>query len=364
MRVAFDVGPLRPDPAGVGVYVRSLLTALLRDAPEITVVPIGMRGDVSIPGAEDAPRRGLTPYPYWLQFQAPLAIRKARVDVLHCTDGLVPLAHRGKTVLTVHDLSIMTHWRSHLSRRLARVPLAYLSPHLANRLIVDSSAGADEIMSFLDIPASRIDIVPLAPREGTQPSPVELAETLSRLHLEPGAFILAPGTLEPRKNHRAVIAAFEILAAKDNLDPDVQLVLAGRRGWQADTILDAIRDSRYVNRVKWLGYVSDADLTALMSSAAIVVYASQSEGFGLPVLEAMAVGAAVVTSGVSSMPEIAADAGILVDPTDARDIARGMAEAFAGRTDLGRSAFARAQLFTWSQTAAATVEVYGRVHAG
>ena len=179
-----------------------------------------------------------------------------------------------------------------------------------------------------------------------------------RLGLARGGFLLVPGTLEPRKNHVRVIKAFEELARRAAIPSDMLLVLAGGSGWRADRTLEALAASPVRERIRLVGYVPEDDLAALMTSAAAVVYASTYEGFGLPVLEAMACGATVVTSTVSSLPEVAGDAGILVDPYDPAAIAGGIVSALGAGASSRLRSIEHAARFTWAATAAATGRVY------
>jgi alpha-1,3-rhamnosyl/mannosyltransferase len=228
-------------------------------------------------------------------------------------------------------------------------------------VIADSRATADELIRLARIRADRIDVVPLAPRTAPLPTDDDVDSVLDRMNLRRNAYILIPGTIEPRKNHVRAIAAFEHLIARSAIPSDVVLVIAGRPGWGAKTILERVDDSPARIRIKILGYVSDAELLAMMRGAGLVAYVSIYEGFGLPVLEAMACGAPVVTSRASSMPEAAGDAAVLVDPLDDGAIARGLEEAWRGQRDLRRRSKVRAAEFSWAMTAALTTDVYRRV---
>jgi glycosyltransferase involved in cell wall biosynthesis len=164
------------------------------------------------------------------------------------------------------------------------------------------------------------------------------ADAVARLGLEPGRFILAPGTLEPRKNHRRLVRAFEMLAARDR---GMRLVIVGAPGWGYRPILKAIEQSPVRDRILLTGFVDDELLASLLRTCALVAYVSLYEGFGLPVTEAMSAGAPVVTSSVSSLPEVAGDAAVLVDPDDPVAIHRG--------------------LVTWADAARETLAVYQQV---
>ena len=361
MRLAFDVGPIKAQPAGVGIYTRSLAEALAGLMLPADLAFIGKRPDATgLPDtvhARSRPQR--VPYPVWAELLGGFDARRVHAEVAHFTDGLVPIIRSGPTVVTVHDLSIVRQWRQHPLRRLPRIPLVLASPHLATRVIADSRATADEVIRLAHVSARKIDVVLLAPRAGSAPAaPEALADVLGRHDLVRDRYLLAPGTIEPRKNHVRLVDAFSQLAMRGEIDDDIVLVIAGAAGWGSRTAVRAIDESPVSRRIRRLGYVSDSDLAGLMTGAGAVVYVSTYEGFGLPVLEAMASGAPVVTSAVSSMPEAAGDAAVLVDPFSVAAIARGIREALAGREELAIRSLERAKTFTWVRTAAATREVY------
>jgi glycosyltransferase involved in cell wall biosynthesis len=360
MRVAFDVGPVQVRPAGVGMYARSLAAALAEATFIDELRFIGRRSDVA--GLPDhvpsVPRGGRMPYPVWAELLGGIDARRARADVAHFTDGLVPLVRSSPTVVTVHDLSIVRHARMHELRRLPRIPLVLASPHFADRVVADSTATADELIRLARVRARKIDVVMLAPRPGTRPVPSEVVRAvLDRYGLAPHRYVLAPGTLEPRKNHVRLIRAFTTLARQGDVDDDIQLVLVGGKGWGARTTLRAIAESPVARRIRPFGYVPDEDLMALMTGAAAVTYISTYEGFGLPILEAMACGAPVVTSTVSSMPEAAGGAAVLVDPFDVAAMGHGILEAMKDPT-LPDASLRRAAQLSWQRTAMETTSVY------
>jgi glycosyltransferase involved in cell wall biosynthesis len=183
-----------------------------------------------------------------------------------------------------------------------------------------------------------------------------MRELRARHGLRADRYVLSVGTLEPRKNHARLVRAFDALAATR---PDLRLVLAGARGWKSGAVDSAIAAAGARARIHVLGGVSADDLAALYSGATAFAYPSLYEGFGLPVLEAMAAGAPVLTSTVSSLPEVAGDAALLVDPDDSDAMAGAMHELLfdeALRTRLAGMGLARAASFTWERTARATAE--------
>lgn len=364
MRIAFDVGPVREQPAGVGVFVSSMAHALAGELPADDLVLIGKHDTaVDLPGQARSTRFTGRSYIAWLQLRAVRDVRRLGSDIGHFTDGMSPFVRHGRTVVSIHDLSVVRAWQTHPARRLLRVPFALAAPHLADLVIVPSQATADEVARLSRVSRRKIEIVPYAPRRGMTPADDSAIERVLGQHrLTRNGYILALGTIEPRKNHIRLVEAFEIGARSNAISPDMQLVVAGNAGWHARPILERMTHSSVANRIHRLGYVPAEDLSPLLTGAAAVAYPSLYEGFGLPVIEAMACGAATVTSNISSMPEVAGDAGFLVDPHDPQDIARGLAEAAqASRTHHSSTvaaAVARASEFTWERTARTVIDLY------
>ncbi|MFP5503119.1 MAG: glycosyltransferase family 4 protein, partial [Candidatus Sericytochromatia bacterium] len=282
-------------------------------------------------------------------------------DVFHATNHLAPPARKSAVVATIHDLTAIRfpEWHAPYQRLVAR----YLPKSIRRtRLILaDSQSTANDLMSYLDVPAEKIRVVPLAaaPHFDKPPSAEALLAVRARYGLA-GPYYLFVGTLEPRKNLGALLLAYQKLPrAMQEAHP---LVLVGSRGWEDEKLISMI-DA--LPTVRWLGRVPDADLPALMAEALAFVYPSRFEGFGLPVLEAMAAGAPVVTSTVSSLPEVtgtgAEAAGLLVEPEDVEGIAgamRQLAEDEDLRESLIRRGRERAKTFSWDRTAELTLAAY------
>ncbi len=354
--IGLDVGPARPHPTGVGVYVAELAAALDALAAD-RIAHLGMRagGPVrrAIPRPGDTALRG--PHLAWIVRAADAEARAAGCRLVHYTNAVAPPRATVPFVLTIHDLSIVRLPGSHPARRLGIVPFMLWAARRARLVIVPSVATADEVRKLLRVPHHRIAVIPLAPRVPL--TEITDAGVLDRLDLRENEYVLALGTIEPRKNHAGLLAAFEAVAA---MMPDLRLVFVGGDGWREGRFRRALERSRVRDRVVLAGHQPDAALSALLASCAAMAYPSVYEGFGLPILEAMAAGVPVVTSRASSMIEVAGGAAILVDPLDVASIADGILEALQRRDELAAAGRARAATRTWLDVGLETLAAYDR----
>lgn len=234
----------------------------------------------------------------------------------------------------------------------------------AEALIFVSKATLLDAERILSAGPNLRRVVPLgvSPFPAASEPPPSPPAQLSRLNVTP-PYLLFLGTLEPRKNIVRIVHAFEQVAADHT---DLTLVLAGKMGWHTQDIVSAIQHSPLQSRIRHLGFVTESDKATLLRNCAALVYPSLYEGFGLPVLEAMAAGAPVVTSNLSSMPEVAGDAALLVDPASVKAIAAAIQQILndqAVQSRLSRSGPVQASSFTWDKMAAGTKKVYDQVHA-
>jgi glycosyltransferase involved in cell wall biosynthesis len=321
IRVTIDASPLVQTRAGTARYLNALLRELRRrDDVQVSTRSFGGAGRMST----------LTRDGVWYPF---VLGREASADVLHCPTYRGPLRARRPLVVTVHDLAVLRHpetfnrWtRTYSPRVVPRVLGA------ARRIIAVSEFTRRELVELLGAPEDKISVVPNGVGdEFTRDGPS--AE---------GEYVLAVGTLEPRKNLQRLIDAAR--------RADVELRVVGARGW-GDVEVGG-------NGVSWLGEVGDAELARLYRGALCMAYPSLYEGFGIPVLEAMACGAPVVTSRGTAMEEVVDGAAVLVDARDPAEIAAGIERAAANRAELVARGLERASVFRWDAAAAATVAVY------
>jgi glycosyltransferase involved in cell wall biosynthesis len=321
VNVAIDVSSLQQTRAGTARYLKALLHELRhRDDVEVSTLSFG-GGDRASTFVRDA---------IWY----PLALsRRRNADLLHCPTYRGPVRPALPLVVTVHDLAVFRHpeafnrWtRSYSPRVVPRVLAA------ARRVIAVSEFTKRELVELLRVPDEKIRVVPNGvDAEFTREGPAAN-----------GDYVLAVGTLEPRKNLASLVEA-----ARRN---DVELRVVGARGWGGVEVGG--------NGVRWLGEVSDADLARLYRGAACLAYPSVYEGFGIPVLEAMACGTPVVTSRGTAMEEVADGAAVLVDPSDPAELAAGIERAASERDSLVARGLERARSFRWDAVADATAAVY------
>jgi glycosyltransferase involved in cell wall biosynthesis len=365
MRIAFDGTTLRPGRTGVGYYTEHLLHHLAEQGPDDDIVVVSNRPiDTTRPlpsrVAVDAPSSRV-PRMVWMQTVAPRALRRLRADIAHFTNGMVPLASPVPTVVTIHDMSLTMYPRYHPPRRVIfNRPLVDLAARRADAIITVSQSAKRDITRVYGLPADRVHVVheAAAPTFHRVEEPASLERVRQRYGL-PERFILYVGTIEPRKNLPKLIEGF----ARRHLSGDLphRLLCVGPYGWLSrdlEALLDrlGIRDA-----VQFAGYLPFDDLPALYSLAEMFVFPSLYEGFGLPVIEAMACGVPVVTGDVPALNEVAGGAVERVARLDAEslgDVMVRLARDAARREELQRLGLERAQSFSWQRAARETLDVY------
>jgi glycosyltransferase involved in cell wall biosynthesis len=298
----------------------------------------------------------------WEQAALPWSLLAEQADLLHALAFVGPLVCPRPQVVTVYDLSFLLY--PAVFNRLNRLYLSTMTPisvRRARRVIAISESTKRDLVRLMHVPAEHVDVVYPALEPGIQR--VEDGQSLAafrRRHNLPERFILFVGTLEPRKNVAALVQAYSLLRRRGMSQA---LVLAGSKGWRYEEIFAAIEASGVAQDIILPGYVAREELPLWYSAADAFVYPSLYEGFGLPVLEAMACGAPVITSNVSSLPEVAGDAALLVDPADIGGLAdaiQHVVSSSAVRSDMQARGMQRAATFTLDRMARATCAVYSR----
>ncbi len=295
------------------------------------------------------------PFPrLWTHVRLAVELARHPVALLFIPAHVLPLWCPVPAVVTVHDLGYRYEPQAHpLPQRLYLELGTWWSVRRARRIIAISQTTANDLIRFYRVPPERIAVIPHGVDTQFFPrSPQDCAVVRHRYALH-RPYLLHVGTLQPRKNLVRLVRAFELLAQHDS---DLELVLIGKRGWLAEPIERAIAESPFHERIHWLGHVDDADLPALYSAAEVFVFPSLYEGFGLPVLEAMACGTPVVASQRGALSEIARPA-LVCDPLDPRSIAEAISAARQPHQRISLSVTGRAHAahFTWERTAEDTL---------
>ena len=370
MRIAFDGTTLRPGRTGVGYYTEHLLHHLAAQAGDDQIVVISNRPvDTTrplLPNVRLATSSWRIPRMVWMQTLAPRMLRHERVDVAHFTNGMVPLASPVPTVVTIHDMSLTLYPRYHPARRvLLNRPLVDVAARRADAIITVSLSAKRDIVRLYGMPPERVHVVHEAAAPSFRPVHDSIErERVRRRYGLPDRFILYVGTIEPRKNLPKLIEGF----AKRRRSGDLphQLVCAGPYGWLSRDIEDRIERLQVEDAIRFTGYVPFEDLPALYSLAEMFVFPSLYEGFGLPVIEAMACGTPVVTGHVAALSEVAGGAVEHVDRLDAESLGDAMvslARSRERRENLSALGLQRSHAFSWDRAARETLEVYRQTMA-
>ncbi|MBN1428270.1 MAG: glycosyltransferase family 4 protein [Anaerolineae bacterium] len=294
----------------------------------------------------------------WEQIVAPLELVRAQPDLVHGMAFAIPLLWRKPCVVTIFDLSFLRYpERLSAGRRLYLSTITRLSARQARRVIAISESGRAEIGALLNISDKKIDVAMPGVMPDFKRLPAKQVAAFRQGHRLPDRFALYVGTIEPRKNLDTLLRAYRQLPVRQ----DVKLVLAGGKGWQSEQLEALIEELDLAQDVIMAGYIDNCDLPLWYNAAEVFVYPSVYEGFGIPVLEAMACGLPVVVSDSSSLPEITGLHGLLVPPTEVEAWSDALARIVTEpdlRAELSTKGQERAQHFTWQNTAQKTVEAY------
>ncbi len=368
MRIAYDATSIPRLMAGAGVYTDNLLRALARVDGDNEYV-VFARTDAFDALARERPNFRVVRVGagsramrlVWEQLVLPVQLRAQAVNVVHSPHHTAPLLNiGGQRVVTFHDLTFFILPERYPRRRLYYFrAVSWASAKAASLLICPSLAARDDIIRILHAPPDKVRPIAEAAapafRVFEDPAPVE---ALRRKYLLPERFILSVGSLEPGKNRTTLLKAFAELRRRGVAQ---KLVVAGQRAWKYGADFHLAEELGLKGHVVFTGYVPPEEMPALYNAADAFAFPSLYEGFGLPVLEAMACGVPVVTSNVSSLPEVAGDAALLVDPRDPAalcDALERLLKDDSVRTDMRRRGLARASTFSWEKAARKTINVY------
>ncbi len=377
MRLAVDYTAAARQGGGIGRYARELVGALLAAGPEhewVLMVAAGGLGDrwrreqARLQSIAAAPERlSFRSLPLsdnwmarlWQRLRLPLPAETitGRVACFYSPDFVLPPLRRATpALLTVHDLSFL-HYPDTFTPPLLRYLETCVPRSIAraDHILADSEATRQDLIALLAVPPEKVTTLycGVSPHFTPQVALGERDHLRTRYGIGKRPYILAVGTVQPRKNYVRLMEACAPLAASG----DLELVIVGKPAWLAEPIMAAAAERDYVHL---LGFTEDGDLPALYRQAELLAFPSLYEGFGLPVLEALACGTPVVASSASSVPEVVGEAGLLVSPTDTAAWTAALRQALedtALRADLRERGLVRAAEFTWARTAARWLDV-------
>jgi glycosyltransferase involved in cell wall biosynthesis len=371
MIIYLDVSAAVHRRAGLGRYAESLTRALVDAHPDRYALFYNReRGIEPLVGLDDLPSStvalGYKPWRMlvWLGQLARLPFDRLLPHgaLFHATEHLLPPLRSVPTVLTVHDL-IFHHLPTH-HRPLNRWYLNLALPlycRRATHVIAISECTRRDLVAAYSIPPEKITVIPEAADPHFCPQPPEVVTSARSRYQLPDRYLLHVGTIEPRKNLGRLLTAFQALHAEGLTDG---LVIVGKLGWLYDDFFDQLAQSPVQDWVHFPGYVPDEDLPAIYAGAQALVFPSLYEGFGLPVLEAMACGTPVVSSHAAAIPEVGGRAARYFDPQDPQAIveaARPVLRDATLRETLRQAGLSQAARFSWERTAAQTRAVYAAV---
>lgn len=372
MKIGIDARLLHNE-TGIGRYTRSLFFEFAHRPPtretsyclftdSVETTPLSLPSNFTIKTIPCTTRI------LWTNLYLPGALRQQQTDVYHgvCNFEL-PVRKVCRYVVTIHDLVPLffphsVPWKHRLFFHLFMKRAA----HTADKIITDSEHSKADIVRHLGVSAEKIRVIYLGytPRQLDVQDVTKQQAVFKRYHLSQ-PYLLFVGVIEPKKNLTRVVTAFAQLKQMPGINPALTFVIAGGKGWFYDNLERTVRDLHLEQQVLFPGFIAEEDLPYMYAGAEAFVFPSIYEGFGLPVIEAMSYGVPVVTSNVSSLPEIAGNAGILVSPERPEAIRDGLAEVLLApqkKEQMRQAGRRQAQRFSWTHTADETFQVYQDVY--
>jgi len=377
MIIGVDVTAALTQGGGIGRYTRELVQALVAVDDTNRYRFFSAKPPVTLPVPDPLPQAAHVTYRpaplderwlyrLWYRLRLPLPVQwvTGKLDLFHSPDFVLPPVNgRIPTLLTVHDLSFI-HYPHVFPERL----VSYLNQVVpwsisrASHILADSEATRNDLLTIWQVPPEKVTVLYSGVHERFQPvnDPVKITAVRQKYHLAEWPYLLSVGTLQPRKNYQMLIRAFAPLADK----VPHHLVISGGKGWLYDEMMAEVAHQGLEDRVHFIGFVADADLPALYSAASLFVFPSLYEGFGLPLLEAMGCGTAVLTSNSSSLPEVAGNAAQQLPPDDQAAWTEAMQALLideSRRRTLVLAGQNQVKQFSWQESARQLLKIYAQL---
>lgn len=368
MRIAVNTRLFLKDRLeGIGWFAHETLSRLVSDHPEHEFIFFFDRpfhpDFVWAPNVRPVVLRPQARHPFlyyiWAEWSVPRALKKYKADVYFSPEGLGTLRSKVPVCVTVHDLAYK-HYPAFMDR-LHRWHYAKYLPlyaHKAKQVVAVSEFTKQDIVETYGVPAEKITVIYNGAHENYRPLPYDERQEVKAQYTDGEEYFLFTGALHPRKNIIHLLKAF--VKFKRRQKSRFKLVIVGRMAWQFKDIVEAKEHMPYKEDVIWTGYLDVAELAKITASAYALVYPSLFEGFGIPIVEAMACGVPAIVSNTSSMPEVAGDAALLVNPASPDDIAEKMMSIYKDerlRKKLSEAALVQSEQFSWQRSAEQLWEV-------
>lgn len=364
MKIGMDLSVIKYERAGTTTYACNLWEALKEGYPQDEFEEFLVNHGDMPNGRKTITSRMATLYRdlLWTPLILSAQVSRTNLDVLHMPAQMAPLFRACPTVVTIHDLFVLDLPQyfpafHRISARLLIPPAV----HTANAVITISDYTRQEVLRRFKLAPEKVTAIPLAAASHFQQVSQKEIMALREKYALPEKFILAVGTLQPRKNIDCLLEALDLLRQRG---VQVPLIHVGSRGWFTQSIDETIERLKLQTTIRFLGRLPQADLVKFYNAASVYAYPSLFEGFGLPLLEAMACGCPVVTSNTTSMPEVVKDAGLLVDPRQPAEWAKALEKVLTDQTlarSLHEKGLARAKEFSWQRCAEQTHKIYQNV---
>lgn len=375
MRIGIDcrtiLNPGLGEGAGVGHYTYSLVKHLIVNDPDNTYVLFFdnkmqdveefVRPNVVIRHFAFFQYKKFLPFTYSHMLITAMLL-KEKLDVFHAPANVLPLTYPKKSVITIHDLAIYKNPAWFPTQIFSTRLLVPQSLRKADHIIAVSESTKHDLKEIFGVNPRKVSVVYEAPFTDLLNLKDKNVDVLKKFRLTQ-PYILYIGSIDARKNLETLLEAYSILM-KNPATRDVQIVFAGGKGHRHEAVLDRITQLRSSKMIRYVGYVTHNEKVALMKKAAVFAFPSLYEGFGLPVLDAMKLGVPVITSNTSSLPEVAGEAAIMVDPDDPKGLAKALQKVLTNPQVAGnmiKRGYIHAQNFDWDQAALQTLNVYQQV---
>lgn len=377
MKISLELQPCLKNKSGIGIYTYELIKRL-QQYKDIKftghIFNFINRNDISkdLDGIDiEKNICSLFPYGVYRRIWHYIPIKynwlfRDNADIYHFFNFIVPPRIKGKVITTIHDMTYELYPETMDKRNLKRIKndIQY-SVDRSDKIITVSESSKNDIIKFLNVDESKIEIVYNGvDYEKFNESYTEDIKLIVRNKYNlPQNYILYMGTLEPRKNIDSIIEAFALIKKQKDFH-NIKLVIAGKKGWLFEDIFNLVDKLNLKDHVIFTDYVDETDKPIIYNMAKLFVFPSLYEGFGIPVLEAMASSVPVITSNMSSLPEVAGDAAILVNPKDIEDIAKNMIKILSDddlKNELVRKGYIQAQKFTWEASAEKLYNIYKEI---